>query len=160
MPERAGFCTTCLERTSPRSSGGTFTFNGIGLMLYGRKDPCATCASVVKTLWFCVLFIPLVPFGKYRVIELGRRRFLSRRLLGESVPPLPPASADLNVLRAGLQSPHAEWRAQCASLLGDRGVSAVAALPDLDRLAEDPDRKTRERSKWAAEAIRRASGST
>jgi hypothetical protein len=154
-----GFCPTCLERTSPKSSGGTFTFNGIGTILYGRKDPCATCGSVVKTLWLCVLFVPLVPLGKYRVIQLGGRRFLSRRMLRESVPPLPPASADLNTLRAGLQSPYAEWREYCASLLGDRGASAVAALSDLDRLADDPDRKTRERSKWAAETIRRASGS-
>ncbi len=160
MPAPVSFCTTCLERTSPRSSGGTFTFNGIGSTLYGSKDPCATCGSVIRTLWLCVLFVPLVPLGKYRVIQLGGRRFLSRRLLGESVPPLPPASADLNTLRAGLRSPHAEWREYCASLLGDRGAASVAALPDLDRLSDDPDRKTRARARWAVETIRRASGST
>lgn len=130
--------------------------NGIGLMLYGNKEPCATCGSVIKTLWFCVVFIPLIPLGKYRVIALDGRRFLSRRLLSASTPPLPSASADLATLRAGLLSPHAEMREYCASLLGDRAQSAAAALPDLDRLANDPNRAARLRARWAAETIRRA----
>jgi hypothetical protein len=75
-----GFCASCLHATTEVSSGGTFTFNGIGTRLYGSGDPCPVCRSVVQRLFFCVIFIPLIPIAKYRVKYVTPGRFLSRRL--------------------------------------------------------------------------------
>ncbi len=150
-----GFCQTCLSTSSPRSTGGTFTFNGIGTGLYGRKDPCSVCGSVVQTHWICIFFVPIIPLGKYRVKYTQPRRFLSRRLSDKVLPPFPSATADLAVLRDGLRSPHSEMREHCASILGDRGLAAFAALPELELLLRDPNRRVRTRAKWAVETIQR-----
>jgi hypothetical protein len=75
-----GFCATCVHGTTPVSSGGTFTLNGIGTRLYGSGDRCPICHSVVQRLFFCVLFIPLIPLGKYRVKYTAPNQFLSRKL--------------------------------------------------------------------------------
>jgi tetratricopeptide (TPR) repeat protein len=58
-----------------------FTLNGIGTHYYGAKnrsarvDVCASCgrsatlSSYDTREWFCVLFIPLIPITKYRIID-------------------------------------------------------------------------------------------
>lgn len=75
-----GFCPSCASATTEKSSGGTYTLNGIGTTLYGAGDPCSICGSVIRTHWICVLYIPVIPLGKYRVKFTQPRRFLSRRL--------------------------------------------------------------------------------
>ncbi|MFN8011452.1 MAG: hypothetical protein U0P81_08600 [Holophagaceae bacterium] len=44
------------------------TNQGIGRTLYGSAQPCETCGSVLKTLWWVFLLLPVVPLGSYRVI--------------------------------------------------------------------------------------------
>ncbi|MEW5850082.1 MAG: hypothetical protein AB2A00_14935 [Myxococcota bacterium] len=44
------------------------TFNGIGTVLAGSRDERPD-GSYVSTLFFCVLFIPLVPISAYRVVR-------------------------------------------------------------------------------------------
>ena len=67
----------------------------------------------------------------------------------ESQPPPP----DLAALRTGLRSAESATREQCASMLGDLGAQAVAALPDLELLLHDSVRVVRMRAKWAIETI-------
>jgi hypothetical protein len=76
-----GFCSACEAMTTAESSGGTFTFNGIGTKLYGSAQPCSVCESVGQTLWFCIIFIPVIPMSKYRVKYTGPQRFLSRKVV-------------------------------------------------------------------------------
>jgi hypothetical protein len=76
-----GFCKTCNASTSEKSAGSTVTFNGIGTQLYGRKDPCRECGSVIQTKWFVVIFIPLIPIAKYRLKYCSPGRYISREVL-------------------------------------------------------------------------------
>lgn len=71
-----------------------------------------------------------------------------------SIESQPPAQ-DLATLRTGLRSPDAITREQSASMLGDLGAEAAAALPDLESLLHDPVRVVRMRAKWAIETIER-----
>lgn len=75
-----GFCDACLQATTDVSSGGTFTLNGIGTRLYGSGDRCPVCRSTIQRLFFCVVFIPIIPIAKYRVKYIAPSRFLSRKL--------------------------------------------------------------------------------
>ncbi|HEX7153165.1 MAG TPA: hypothetical protein VF618_16890 [Thermoanaerobaculia bacterium] len=76
-----GFCDTCLSASTDVSSGGTFTFNGVGTKLYGSKGPCEICGSVIQTAFICLLFVPVIPLARYRVKYVSPTRFLSRKLL-------------------------------------------------------------------------------
>ena len=67
----------------------------------------------------------------------------------------PTATADVPTLREGLRSPDPAVRERSLSALGDRGSSAVGALPDIELLLNDPVRVVRARAKWAIENIRR-----
>jgi len=74
------FCDRCKLASTEKSSGGTATLNGIGTMLYGSGDPCPVCSSVIKRLFFTLLYIPIIPLGKYRVKAVTPQRFLSRKI--------------------------------------------------------------------------------
>ena len=75
-----GFCPACVAITTDKPSGGTYTLNGIGTALYGSKDPCSVCGAVTRTHWITLVFVPVIPLGKYRVKYIQPRRFLSRKL--------------------------------------------------------------------------------
>ena len=45
------------------------TINGFGFGVYGRRDADAETGAYVKTHCFCALFIPLVAFAAYRVVD-------------------------------------------------------------------------------------------
>lgn len=75
------FCERCKAASINVSSGGTATINGIGTKLYGNGDPCPTCSSVIKRKFFCFVFIPLIPLGKYRVKNATPTRFFSRQIV-------------------------------------------------------------------------------
>lgn len=77
-----GFCEACTRETTDESSGGTFSLNGLGSRLALRRRQCPTCGSWLQTLAFCVLLVPLVPLGKYRVRWVSPKRFVSRKLRG------------------------------------------------------------------------------
>ena len=40
--------------------------NGIGRKFYGSADPCAKCGSVIRTLWWTFIDMPVIPLGSYR----------------------------------------------------------------------------------------------
>jgi hypothetical protein len=75
-----GFCNACVAATTPTSAGSNYSFNGIGAVFLGAKEPCKTCGSMVRSQWFCVFFIPLFRVGKFRVKYVAPNRYLSREL--------------------------------------------------------------------------------
>jgi len=50
-------------------------------LVYGGKEPCPECGSTIQTKWFVVLFIPLIPIGKYRTKWCSPNQYLSRKLI-------------------------------------------------------------------------------
>ena len=76
-----GFCQTCNTATSDVSAGSTYTVNGVGTKIYGGKEPCSECGSTIQTKWFVVLYIPLIPIGKYRTKWCNPYQYLSRKLV-------------------------------------------------------------------------------
>ena len=52
-----------------RSAPPLSTVNGIGCMLIGARDHDPETATYVKTHCFCVVFIPLLSLGAYRVAD-------------------------------------------------------------------------------------------
>jgi len=48
-----------------------FTVNGIGFRLYGNADHDPETGSYLCTHYLVLLFVPLLPIGRYRVIEEG-----------------------------------------------------------------------------------------
>ena len=75
-----GFCKSCDASTTPESAGSTHTVNGIGTKIYGSKSPCQQCGSSIQTKFFCVIYIPLIPLGKYRLKWATPSRYISRKL--------------------------------------------------------------------------------
>jgi hypothetical protein len=59
-----------LELPKPVTSAPTlFTFNSLGLSLFGSRDRIGD--TVIKTHAICVLFLPIIPIGAYRVQDAG-----------------------------------------------------------------------------------------
>lgn len=75
-----GFCAACTAMSTDKTSGGTFTLNGIGTKLYGSKDRCSTCGAMTQTHWITLVYLPVIPLGKYRVKKVTPGRYLSRKL--------------------------------------------------------------------------------
>ncbi|MEY4563898.1 MAG: hypothetical protein RLZZ618_3175 [Pseudomonadota bacterium] len=57
------------ELTPIRSVPSLFTLNGFGFKLYGKSDVDPETDSFMTTHYLVVLFIPLFPTGRYRVIS-------------------------------------------------------------------------------------------
>lgn len=73
-PEQASstpFCDQCISESSPQSPGQVNVHDGIGRKFYGRDAACSTCGSVVRTLWWVLIDIPVVPLGSYRYKTAG-----------------------------------------------------------------------------------------
>ncbi len=87
-PDAAGaalFCDACRATTIAEASGDTHLVRAnpifaVGDTLLGRSDVCPSCGSYVARLWF-VFIVPIAPVARYRVIDLGNGRFVSRRLV-------------------------------------------------------------------------------
>jgi hypothetical protein len=75
-----GYCKSCEAVTTPQVAGSTTTVNGIGTSLYGSKDPCRECGSTIQTKFFVILFIPVIPLGRYRTRWTCPGQYLSRKL--------------------------------------------------------------------------------
>lgn len=75
-----GFCEVCLQQTVEIRTGDTGTVNGIGTTFYGKRNECLRCGSVIRSLFGCFFFIPVVPHGQFRVKYCAPRRFISRRI--------------------------------------------------------------------------------
>jgi hypothetical protein len=84
VTSRKIFCAGCVGATSDKTPGDVSTLNGIGRQFYGSAEPCAECASVIRTLWWTLASIPVIPLGSYRyktADEIGMRaRFWCRKL--------------------------------------------------------------------------------
>jgi hypothetical protein len=78
------FCQHCVAETTDETPGDVSTINGIGRQFYGSASPCPECASVIRTLWWTLVEIPIVPLASYRyktAQEAGlRARFWCRKL--------------------------------------------------------------------------------
>ena len=74
------FCKKCTFESTAQSSGNLHTINGIGTAFVGSADVCPNCKSVVRRVWFTFLLVPLVPLGRYRVMQISPQQFLSRKL--------------------------------------------------------------------------------
>jgi hypothetical protein len=61
----------------------------IGTGFFGRASECAACGSVERLRAFMVFMVPVVPLGRYRLIEFGRTTglLLSRRVPGPTMTP-------------------------------------------------------------------------
>ena len=63
----------------PLTSAPTlFTLNGIGMRLYGRRDERED-GSYVATHCICFVFVPVLPFAAYRVVDARDRGYLFLR---------------------------------------------------------------------------------
>ena len=58
-----------------QSAPPLFTFNGVGVTLYGHADPDPQTGSYVATHYFVIFMVPIFPIGRYRVIAQSGRRF-------------------------------------------------------------------------------------
>ena len=76
-----GFCKACDAATTPEGAGSTVTVNGIGTHLYGAKNPCVECGSTIQTRFFVVLYIPLIPLGRYRTKWSTPSHYISRKVI-------------------------------------------------------------------------------
>jgi hypothetical protein len=77
------FCSQCVAASEAKTPGNISATNGIGRMFYGNTDPCQACGSTIRTLWFALIYLPLIPLGSYRYIEIKTTglgsRFFSRK---------------------------------------------------------------------------------
>jgi hypothetical protein len=64
---------------SVSSAPALFTFNGFGVTLYGSSDYDKETNSYAMTHYLVALFLPILPIGRYRVIQNGKQyRFLGK----------------------------------------------------------------------------------
>ena len=75
-----GFCEDCLGTTAFNSPGNTSTLNTVGTRLYFAGDRCPNCHSIIQRKAFCILWIPIIPLSRYRVIYVSSTRYIGRRL--------------------------------------------------------------------------------
>jgi hypothetical protein len=71
------FCLDCEDATTGHAVGGTFTFNGIGTIFAGAKGRCAKCHSVIQGKYIALLYVPVLPLGRHRVLYQPRPSFTS-----------------------------------------------------------------------------------
>ncbi|OWK46845.1 tetratricopeptide repeat protein [Fimbriiglobus ruber] len=60
------------DMTPIQSAPGLSSINGIGTTIVGQRDHDAETGTYVKTHCFCVLFVPLIALGAYRVADAER----------------------------------------------------------------------------------------
>ena len=54
-----------------RSAPWLFTVHGIGAMMYNERDRDPATGTYVKTHCLCVMFVPVLALGAYRVCPRG-----------------------------------------------------------------------------------------
>jgi len=74
------FCPQCLRATTNQSPGDMHRVNGVGRGFGGIAERCPRCRSVVRRIWFTILYAPLIPLARYRVIQASPTQFFARRL--------------------------------------------------------------------------------
>jgi hypothetical protein len=92
------FCPACTAETADQSAGGMFRLNGCGLGLYGWRDYCTGCGSSIRRQFISLVWVPLIPVGRYRVIYASKdmisSQYYSRKVVsvrpGTTAAPAPP----------------------------------------------------------------------
>lgn len=82
------FCACCTAASSKPGAPSVSTNQGIGRTFYGSAGPCEDCGSVIRTLWWVFLLLPVIPAGSFRVIAFEEEAadgtsvtaFVSRRV--------------------------------------------------------------------------------
>jgi hypothetical protein len=65
-----------LEGAKPIASAPSLgTINGIGTRLYGRRNHDSQSGTYIATLYFTILYIPIIPIAAYRVKDVGTNRY-------------------------------------------------------------------------------------
>lgn len=117
------FCTACTMTTLPQSAPGTFRFNGIGTaLLIGSGGACPHCGSVVRRRYVTLVWVPVIPLERYRIVYVDGSRYIGRRM------------------PAAHESATAELAAERAA--ADMAVSACAAIlvdQELRHHGDHPD---------------------
>jgi hypothetical protein len=77
------FCAKCTAESTEQTPGNISTINGIGRKFYGSAEPCPTCGSTVRTLWWTLVELPMIPLGSYRYqlrnASVSRSQFWARK---------------------------------------------------------------------------------
>lgn len=121
------FCGQCTDETLAVSAPDSGTVNGFGTVFYGAAESCEQCGSVVQRIFFCVLWVPLWPMGRYRIITTERSLTgLRRRYVGRMLP-----------RRPGRAQAQAEAKAEAGAVAEEAFRPQPAAPPS--RLADHPD---------------------
>ena len=84
VPVLKGFCEKCIAESNDKTPGDVSTVNGFGRKFYGSAKPCSVCGSVIRTLWWTAVDLPVIPLGSYRYKtivddDIGMSRFWARR---------------------------------------------------------------------------------
>lgn len=150
-PTPQHLCGLCVATTDDTPAPGTYRINGIGTAWLGSQTPCPLCGSRIRSLWFTVLWIPLIPLGKYRLLQRTALAYVGRKL---PATPKPPAwwMARMAALPEGLLplavvKPRADNSAETNRRIGEvlqRWQSGQAQVPYIwgldDMLAGQPPR--------------------
>src|SRR5258708_1100759 len=78
-----GFCSDCASHSTAETPANISSINGMGRKFYGSADPCPKCGSVIRTLWWTFILLPVIPRGSYRYRTITedsvKTRFWARR---------------------------------------------------------------------------------
>ncbi len=77
------FCEKCTAESNDTTPGNISTINGIGRKFYGSAEPCPQCGSTIRTLWWTLVDIPIIPLGSFRYqlrdAKISRSQFWARK---------------------------------------------------------------------------------
>jgi hypothetical protein len=73
-------CNLCSFESIDKVAPVTYRINGIGTTWLGSNSICPRCGSSIRTHWFTVFWIPVVPLGKYRLLQLTEQTYYGRKL--------------------------------------------------------------------------------
>jgi hypothetical protein len=118
------------EMQPVHSAPSLYLMNGIGTTVYGRRDYDDETGTYVKTLCFCVLFLPILALRAYRVADYNRGwAFLGRVPLS--------GLARLWNLLVLVGVPCAVGGIVAVSYFNSAGYAARQRLAEADRLADE-----------------------
>jgi hypothetical protein len=100
------FCPACTAETADQGAGRMFRMNGCGLGFYGWRDYCRDCGSSIRSHCISLLWVPVIPVGRYRVIYTSKdlvmgSQYFSRKVIGAR-----PSTMPATVMAP---APPAEW---------------------------------------------------
>ena len=79
----AKFCPSCIEQTT-NEPATLFNLIVIRMVFLGSGSECDVCGSIIQRRWFFFGYLPVFPFGKYRVKYIAggylMGPYISRRL--------------------------------------------------------------------------------